>query len=454
MTTPTLMKHQVKDCKFLEKRKRVLDFSDAGTGKTPKHVVDIARRKKKRGAKAILVLAPKSLLDSAWATDIRKWAPELKVSVARASNREEAFAADADVYITNVDATTWLVKKNKKFFARFDTIILDESTMFKHHTSARSRALKKIIGYFEWRRALSGTPISNGITDLWNQVFLIDDGEHLGKAFFGFRKATCDLTMDDNGRAIWVDKPYIEVSVAALIEDITIRNKFEDCVDIPPNHRFPVMFQMNKKHWELYSELEKEKLLLHKGKRAAAVNGGALYQKLLQCASGAIYSDPDDDNSDYMLLDEERYETVIDLVEAREHSVTFFNWRHQCDELVKKATARGLSFEVINGGTSDKKRNEIVRAFQAGELTTLFANPATIAHGLTLTRGKRTIFASPTPNLEHFLQGYKRVYRITQKDKTETVMVLAQGSIDEYVWSQCLKKDVKQANLLAYLESQ
>ena len=83
----------------------------------------------------------------------------------------------------------------------------------------------------------------------------------------------------------------------------------------------------------------------------------------------------------------------------------------------------------------------------------LIANARTIAHGLTLTKGTRTIFASPTPDLEHFLQGYKRIYRIGQKEKTETIMVIAPGTIDEYVWEQCQKKDVRQSDLLSYMEN-
>jgi hypothetical protein len=449
----TLMKHQAADVKFMEKRKRILDFSDAGTGKTPKHIIDISNRRKKRGSGKILILAPRSLLESAWAIDFRKWAPHLKLSIARADNREEAFAVDADVYLTNVDATNWLAKKPKKFFDQFEVVTIDESTAYKHRTSTRSRNLKKIIKYFDVRRALSGTPTSNGICDIWNQVYLIDNGKRLGKSFFSFRKAVCDIEIDDNNRPQYVDKPNIEIAVASLIEDITIRNKFEDCVDIPANHRFAVPFSLSNKHREMYDELEKLRILTHKGQKASAKNGGALYQKLLQCASGAIYVDPENDSSDYTLLDEDRYDLILDLVEARDHSVCFFNWRHQKEQLIKVAKARDVSFEVIDGSTSDKDRERIRFEYQAGKYQVLFGNAQSMGHGLTFTKGKRTIFSSPTPNLEHFLQGYKRIYRITQTEKTETVMVIAPNTIDEYVWSQCLKKDVKQSDFLAYLEN-
>ena len=40
---------------------------------------------------------------------ISEFAPELKCSIAYADNREEAFATEADVYITNTTAV-WLAK--------------------------------------------------------------------------------------------------------------------------------------------------------------------------------------------------------------------------------------------------------------------------------------------------------------------------------------------------------
>ena len=226
------------------------------------------------------------------------------------------------------------------------------------------------------------------------------------------------------------------------------------CVDIPPNHRYAVPFTLTPSHRKVYLELEKQKFLETNGRKVSAVNGAVLYFKLLQAASGAVYVDPDNEDSDYTLLDADRYDLIMDLVEAREHSIVFFGWRHQKDELIRVAKARGVKFEVIDGTVTRKgERERIVDAYQRGEYQVLIANARTIAHGLTLTKGTRTIFASPTPDLEHFLQGYKRIYRIGQKEKTETIMVIAPGTIDEYVWEQCQKKDVRQSDLLSYMEA-
>ena len=127
----------------MDTRPRVLDGSDPGTGKTRVQIELFAARRAAGGG-AALVIAPKSLLRSAWEDDFKKFAPQIKVSVAPADKREQAFNTPADVYVTNTDAVNWLVKQDAKFFKRFDTLIIDELSAFKHHTSGRSKAMNKI----------------------------------------------------------------------------------------------------------------------------------------------------------------------------------------------------------------------------------------------------------------------------------------------------------------------
>lgn len=438
------MKHQAVSLKFLKKNPRVFDMSDPGTGKTLVEIVDFAERRRKKG-KCLLVLCPKSLLRAAWYNDFKKFAPDMKVSLAYAANREDAFAEAADVYVTNVDAAKWLAAKPKSFFAKFDTLVIDESDAYKHHTSARSKATAKITKYFEYRRLLSGTPTSNGICDLWHQMFLVDDGKRLGKSFFGFRSACCIPTQSGPSAQMlkWEDKDGIESVVASLIEDVTIRHKFEDCVDIPENHQYAIPFTLTKKHQAIYDELEQTSLAVLSKTTITAINGAVLATKLLQTASGAVY----DDSGNYAQIASERYELALDLVEARKHSIVFYQWEHQLQELVAGAKARKISHVVW-----DSNHPEIEKHFQSGFYQVLFAHPASAGHGLTLTKGTATIWPSPTHNLTHFLQGLKRIHRIGQSEKTETIVIVAEGTLDEKCWAAMQRKKIRMDELFISLE--
>lgn len=451
-TIPALFEHQQRTVKLLGESTSVFDMSDPGTGKTRSALVGFLNRfKADNDNKCALVLAPKSILRSAWGNDIKKFTPELSFSIAYASNREAAFKADANVYITNIDATKWLYKQKPEFFDKFSTIIIDEGTFYKHQTSARSKALAKIIKYFKFRELMTGTPNSNTITDIWHQVYLLDGGARLGKSFYAFRATACipKQVGPSPNMVKWVDRPGVHEAVASLLSDITIRHKFEECTDIPANYEYTVPFDMSTKHRGHYEELRKTSVLELQAGDVNAIHAASLATKLLQVASGAAYGETLQGSKDrYINIDNDRYEMVIDIANQREHSIVFFLWTHQRDELVKQADACGLTYAVIDGDTSDTRREEIVELYQKGFYRILFAHPASAAHGLTLVKGTATIWASPPHNLDWFVQGNRRIYRTGQTAKTETIIIVATDTIEEKVYESLMNKNLNMQTLL------
>jgi SNF2 family DNA or RNA helicase len=173
ISIPEAFSHQDETTQFGLVNPRVFDMSDAGTGKTRAWLDVLRTRFKVQGGKA-LVLAPKTILKSAWADDIRRFTPELTYSIAYAHNRQKAFEADVDIYITNHDAVKTLQKHRRDWLEDrgFHSLIVDESTAFKHRTSQRSKALARLADLFAYRTLLTGTPNPNGLLDLWHQVLV------------------------------------------------------------------------------------------------------------------------------------------------------------------------------------------------------------------------------------------------------------------------------------------
>jgi SNF2 family DNA or RNA helicase len=449
MSVPPLFDHQVTSVQFLLAHERALDGSDPGTGKTRTQIEAFAIRRR-RGGKCALVLAPKSLLEPAWLDDFTKFAPQLKCSVAHAAKREEAFDEPADVYITNTDAAKWLAEQRPAFFKRFDTLIIDESSAFKHHTSQRSKAVHKIKKHFIYRYIMTGTPNTNTITDIWNQIRILDDGKRLGQSFYAFREAVCKPTQvgPQANMIKWTDRPEAEDVVASMIKDLVIRYKFEDCHDIPPNFLSERVYRLSNKQMRAYLQMEKDAVAQLSTGAVSAVNAASVMTKLLQIASGAVY----DETGAYHLIDDGRAELIVDLVEQRKHTLVFFNWTHQRDRLIDELTKRGITHTVIDGTVSDKNRREAVRLFQGGFYRVLLAHPQSAAHGLTLTKATTTIWASPTYNLEHFLQGNRRIYRAGQTMKTETIVVVGDDTIESKVLLKLQDKNAKQSKTLDLLQ--
>lgn len=443
----TPFKHQQESLDFLSPLATAFDMSEPGTGKTAVHLWNSERRMQ-ASRKKTLVLATKSLLQAAWANDAKTFTPGLRTSVAWASNRERAFATSADLYITNHDAVNWLVKQPASFFRQFAHLVVDESTAFKTPNSGRSKAVNRIRPYFETCDLLSGTPTPNGILDIWNQAFLMDRGKRLGQSYFHFRNSTCNAVpanpeRPDGPGVRWVAREGADDAVATRMADVSIRHKLAECVDMPEKIIRVVPFNMSAKHAAIYRQMAAESVVDVNDSTILAINGAVLWGKLLQIASGSVYGE-----SSSELVDDARYELIGDLVEERRASIVVFQWQHQRDALIQQMQARGLPYVVIDGDTPDRQRDAIVEAYQAGFYRALLGHPKSMSHGLTLTRGEATIWASPTINLEWWEQANRRIWRIGQTKRTETLVVIAQSTQDEDAYERCLGKEIDAATLL------
>lgn len=433
--------HQKVTSQFIVDNPRVIVTSDPGTGKT-RSVID-AYVQRKTGK--MLVLAPLSILGASWGDDIDKFAPELSYALAYSSNRAKAFAADVDIVITNHDAVKWIVK-NMHVLDGFDTLCIDEFTAFKNKDSQRSKAVYKLAQHFDNRIVMSGTPNSNTILDIWHPMLIVDDGERLGRRFFGFRAAVC--TSRFNGFANeWCDKPDAQEIVAASIKDVNIRFKLEDCIDMPEQSVHTMYTTLPNDIMAQYQTLAQDSVLYTGQTTINAIHAGAKVKKLLQLCTGAIY----DENGDVHGIHEERYQLVMELVGERAHSLVAFNWKHERDELVKLAEKHGYSYGVIDGSTPANKRKDIVDRMQAGQLKVVFAHPQSAGHGLTMTKATTVIWASPTYNAEHYQQFNRRIYRAGQTQRTEVIHIAAKYTWEPDVYEKLEGKITRMDELLTIL---
>ena len=434
---------------LLRNEAQVFDMSDPGTGKTRCHLEAFAERRRAGGGCA-LVLGPKSLLRTAWYDDARVYTPDMLCTIAYATNRAKAFDSKADIYITNLDAVKWLIEfKSAPFFKKFDTLIIDELTAFKHRTSARSKAAARLVRYFPYRTGLTGTPNPNSVTDIWHQAMLIDGGKRLGDNFFKFRMAMCEPEQvgPRPEHVRWTDREGAVETVVGMLQDISVRHEFENVMDVPPNYTRSAKFYPSAKLLKAYEKMQKE-AILELEKDVVAVNAAVLRQKLLQIASGAVY-DVDDS---YQIIDTERYELILDYAEEVEHSVIFFNWAHQKDMLSAFAEKYGMEHAILDGNVPIKKREQIIKNYQNGHYRFLLLHPQTGAHGLTLTRGTRTIWSSPIYQPDFLKQGTHRIWRGGQTKKTETILVEAQGTVEHKVYEMLNSKNARMVQLLDMIE--
>lgn len=429
----------------------VFDMSDAGTGKTYAHLLAWHKRRQEGGGK-LLVLCPKSIMFAAWANDVLKFFADYTVSISNNKTKHSAFIDEAQIVVMNHDGVKWFLKDNKwrDYLDHFDTLIIDESEAYKNHTSQRSKAIAMLTQYFRYRAVLSATPFNKSVTELWHQVYLLDRGSLLGESFFRFRNAVCTPIQRGPRPEMrdWVDKPGVDDEIATLLSPFTIRNKFEECLDIPENVIRRVPFHLSNKHYEHYETMRDDAVLELSEGDVTAVNAAVLANKLLQVASGSVYTE----DHEAVVVDTGRYELITELVHERKHSLVFFQWTHQRDALMNYFDKEGFDYDVIDGTVSDSRRKAIVQRYQEGGFKTLLLHPKSAGHGLTLTKGTATIWASPVYQPSLFEQANHRIYRAGQTQRTETLMIEAVATLEEKVNTVLAHRLDKMENLLELLK--
>ncbi|MFP3899533.1 MAG: DEAD/DEAH box helicase [Acidimicrobiia bacterium] len=154
---------------------------DMGLGKTPTVLAHLARRTDPGSA---LVIAPPAVVGN-WAAEAQRFTPDLRVVVhhgaARASADEfEAEVAGADVVITTYGTAVRDVEALAQH--DWDNLVLDEAQAIKNPANDTSQQLRRIPA--RTKLALTGTPIENGLGDLWSILDFTNPGLVGGRSAF------------------------------------------------------------------------------------------------------------------------------------------------------------------------------------------------------------------------------------------------------------------------------
>ena len=390
----------------------------------------------------VLIIAPLRVGLSVWKQECDKW-EQLKylrcsIAVGSVSERQKAMQSDADVYIINRENVEWLVK-NYPF--DFDMVVIDELSSFKSHQSKRFRALRKVRPKVGRIVGLTGTPVPNGLMDLWAEINLLDMGERLGRYITRYRD---EYFKPDkrNGAIVYSYKPLpdAEERIYGKISDICVSMKAADYLEMPERVDNIIEVGMNDKETAMYKRLEKEMLLPFADGDIDAVNAASLSNKLLQLANGAVY----DENGKVRKIHSRKLDELEDLIEAANGKpvLVYYSYKHDRDRISERFNAREI------------KDDKDISEWNAGKIQLAIAHPASCGHGLNLQSGGSTIvWFGLTWSLELYQQANARLYRQGQKNTVVVHHIITKGTVDEKVMTALKNKDIGQASLMEAIKA-
>ena len=157
---------------------------DMGLGKTIEAIALFLHVRQGGWRKPVLVVCPMSIMTK-WQRELARFAPGLKTWIFHGPGRPTgaAFArqaAAADITITSYQLLC-------RDFASVNSVswgiaLVDEAQNIKNADTRKSRAARQLSA--DWRLALTGTPVENGVGDLWAIMDFLNPGLLPGRSRF------------------------------------------------------------------------------------------------------------------------------------------------------------------------------------------------------------------------------------------------------------------------------
>ena len=373
----------------------------------------------------VLVIAPLNVARTVWSEEAAKWdhTKHLRVSKVLGSNervRMEALQQTADIYVINRENVAWLVGKLGRKWP-FDMVVIDELSSFKSQKSERFKALRRVLPKVRRLVGLTGTPTPNGLLDLWAQIYLLDQGERLGRTMTTYRNTFFDAG-SRNGHIVfeWKLKPFAEEAIYQKLEGLCVSMKSANHLTLPECVYNIVPVQLSAEMmW--YRQMKKEQVVELGGKDITAANAAAMTGKLLQITGGAIY----DDAHGVEICGRVKLDMLEEIIESAQGKpvLVFYQFRHELPRLLER----------FPKAVALKDAKDVER-WNEGKIPVLLAHPASAGHGLNLQQGGHiAVWYTLTWNLEHYQQANKRLHRQGQKETVIIHHLVAKGTIDEKI---------------------
>ena len=318
--------------------------------------------------------------------------------------------------------------------------MIDELSSFKSRTAKRWQALRRVRGRIKRIIGLTGTPRPNGLEDLWPEIYLLDQGERLGKTLGSFRQRYL-VPAGGSGYIVYsyAPKPGAEEEVYSRISDICMSVGQEAIRDLPEQLYVDKVLHPDPALLRRYKTFEREQVMavLDDNKEIVAASAAALTNKLLQFANGAIY---DEDRGVHVLHDI-KLDALAEMVEEADSPLlVMYSYQHDRDRIMDRIPCRIL----------DKPKD--IEDWNAGRIPVALAHPASVGHGLNLQAGGHVIIWFGLPwSLELYQQANERLHRPGQGQTCLVYHLILAGTHDERVLKALQKKEAGQAGALEAL---
>lgn len=447
-------KHQLQAFHFSKEIQNFGLFMEQGTGKT-KVLIDTAAFLFSQGGEkgtidCLLVVAPNGV-HSQWVTeqcpihmpDFIPWKGAYYESSPNKIGREriaEVLDYTGGLKVITVHIEALSSPKGESFLRSVllrnrCLFVVDESSRIKNPSAKRTKSITALAPLAPYRRIATGTPITQGVEDIYAQFQFLDNVILGHNSFYSFQHRYC-VTQSMNFGARKVSKIVGYQNVDELTERIeghTFRVRKEDCLDLPDKLFVDYTVDLTPNQWDQYQQLRKELYLELANKVITAPLAVTKILRLQQILSGFV---PDPETGEAIRLETNRVVAAINLIEESSSKVIVWTrFREDIRQLQEALDKAKIGYVTYTGETPQHDRVDVIERFKSDDSVKVFlSNPKTAGTGLNLTVASTVIWYTADFSLESYLQANDRVHRIGQTNKVTYYQLQSPHTVDQKIY--------------------
>ncbi len=406
---------------------------DMGLGKTLQVLSFIVSEQEEKLAKGLssgraLIVVPTSLVYN-WQAEIDKFAPQLtyKIILGTKSERIQGLSAleGVDVVIT----TYGLLKRDIDYYRKidFEYCLIDEAQHIKNANTLSARSVKMIRAKTIF--ALTGTPIENGLTELWSIFDFVMPGYLYQNSQFINRYANPIIKEGDK---------EVMKHLRRHIQPFVLRRLKEEVLsELPEKIESKVFNQMTPEQekqylaWQMRAKKEFEDELSQNTGQPNKIKILALLTRLRQLAIyPGLFLENYAGGSGKL---DQLLELMEDALSGGHRMLIFSQFTTLLGEVSKRLEEVGLESWYIDGSVSAEERINRVKAFNEGEKSIFLISLKAGGTGLNLTGADVVVHLDPWWNPAVEDQATDRVHRIGQTKVVQVFKMITKNTIEEKI---------------------
>lgn len=317
----------------------------------------------------------------------------------------------------------------RKLAGKNTMVIVDESSYIKGHRSWRTLRITDIGKTARYRLILTGTPLSQGVEDLYSQIRFLDQSILGYSSWYSFARNHLEYSEKYPGLIIHSHNTAL---LADKIAFCTYQITKDECLDLPPKIYETAYYQMSPEQKNAYEQAKYEILASEPLDMIDSYVIFRLFTALQQITSGYWRR-----YGRIIHLPNPRLDMLVDLLPTIQGQVIIWcKYLKSLHEISRKLNNASLLYGDLN----EKQRTREIQQFKDGDTRFLVATTSTGGHGLNLTEATTSIFHESSFKYSERMQAESRNHRIGQYKKVLYIDLVCSGSIDERIAKSLAKK--------------